>query len=320
MTKKQYLFSFVLATLSFIAARSLEKIGVQRFYVDKASQFVKEDGYFDLEHPNSIVPLPMGNMPLSDLTLLDSTQMFCIQSSTGGVVIYDLDSNKISASLSLGIQEVIRDIVVVDSSLLLFDENMSVYRSYAPFDSLHTTQLTKGNTSWKSASICHHAMTHRLFIVGSVDNLEQTERFVYTYNLNNTKFQEEPLFQFDVSALETFAQTNNIKINTFKVNAMQDTVLGFNFIPTAIAVHPKTNDIYILSSIDRTLAVFNQFGELVNLAVLEPRQFPVPSGMVFNAQGDLYISNNDLMNNSMVKVMWNKLFQKKSGHGLIFGR
>ena len=222
MTKKQYLFSFVLATLSFIAARSLEKIGVQRFYVDKASQFVKEDGYFDLEHPNSIVPLPMGNMPLSDLTLLDSTQMFCIQSSTGGVVIYDLDSNKISASLSLGIQEVIRDIVVVDSSLLLFDENMSVYRSYAPFDSLHTTQLTKGNTSWKSASICHHAMTHRLFIVGSVDNLEQTgidSNYTATYypwilvrdTVNNTQLYIPPTGE----VCRNLALTDNIAFPWF---------------------------------------------------------------------------------------------------------
>jgi hypothetical protein len=74
-----------------------------------------------------------------------------------------------------------------------------------------------------------------------------------------------------------------------------------------------------LSSVDKTIAVFNQFGELVNMAILTDRAFSNPSGMTFNALGDLFISNNDLINNSIVRVNWNKLFQKKSTNSLIFG-
>ena len=49
MNKKQYFFSFVLATMSFIAARSLQKVGVENYYIKKATNFQKEDGYFDEE-------------------------------------------------------------------------------------------------------------------------------------------------------------------------------------------------------------------------------------------------------------------------------
>ena len=319
--KKQYFFSFVLAILSVIAAKSIEDIGVSTYYNEKATSFLKEDGYFDLDHVNAVQQLPMGNDPFVHFSMLDNSNYACIQSEHGNVVLYNIESNSVSSALNFGLLTDIRDAVVVDSSLMLFTEDMSVYRSYAPFDSSNTTLLVEGNTSIKSAAICHHALTHRLFIIGdpSESEIQSAERSVYTYNLNKGIYIEEPLFTFDVTDLEVFAEKNHIKINSFKTDEYGDTVMGLSFIPTSISVHPKTNEIYILSSIDKSMAVFNQFGELVNFAILSDRQFTNPTGMTFNAFGDLFISNNDLMNNSIVKINWNKLFQKKSTNSLIFG-
>ena len=319
--KKQYFFSFVLAILSVIAAKSIVKFGAKSYYHEKAISFQKEDGYFDLEHANSIQQLPMGNAPLTHLSMIDSVNYVCIQSQTGNVVLYNIDSNRVSSPLNFGLLKPFRDVIVVDSSLFLFDDDMSVYRSHAPFDSMSTVKLVDGNTDFKSGGICLHAITHRLFIIKDVplNDTENSKRAVYTYNLNKTQFIEEPLFTFDVEDLDAFAEKNNVKIGFFKQDEFGDTIHGLSFIPTAIAVHPKTNEIYILSSVDKTIAVFNQFGELVNMAVLTDRAFSNPSGMTFNALGDLFISNNDLINNSIVRVNWNKLFQKKSTNSLIFG-
>ena len=43
--KKQYFFSFVLALLSIVAAKSIEEIGIKTNYKKKATSFLKEDGY-----------------------------------------------------------------------------------------------------------------------------------------------------------------------------------------------------------------------------------------------------------------------------------
>ena len=319
--KKQYFFSFVLALLSIVAAKSIEEIGIKTNYKKKATSFLKEDGYFDLNNVNSVKQLPMGNLPLIHFSMLDQNNYACIQGDKGSVVLFTLDSNSISSALDFGIVDEIRDVVVVDSSLFIVDNSMSVYRSYPPFDSLHTTLFAKGDGDIKSSAICHHALTHRLFLIGDVLESENqsTLRFVYTYNINKSKFNKEPLFTFDVSDLELFAEKNHIKINSFKQDAYGDSTVGLNFIPTAISVHPKTNEIYILSSIDKSMAVFNQFGELVNFAILSGGKFTNPTGMSFNTFGDLFISNNDLLNNSIVQVNWNKLFQKKANHSLIFG-
>lgn len=321
MLKKQYLFSFVLALLSVVAAHSIEEIGIKNYYHQKATNFLKESGYFDLAHVDDCTPLPMGNAPFLHFSLLDSLNFACLQANQENVVLYNTASNSIGAGLNIDLLSKIRDVVVVDSSLILFDENMAVYRSYAPFDSLHTEKVMEGVNFVKSAAVCHHPLTHRLFIVGDVlesDN-PTTERSVYTINLNKRNYNELPLFTFDVADLELFAEANHIKINSFKIDENGDSIPGLTFLPTAIAVHPKTNEIYLLSSVDKSMAVFNQFGELVNFAFLSDRHFTYPTAMTFNSKGDLFISNNDLLNNSILKINWNKLVQRKDTNSLIFG-
>jgi hypothetical protein len=98
-----------------------------------------------------------------------------------------------------------------------------------------------------------------------------------------------------------------------------DTVDVFSFKPDVIAVHPKTNEIYVLSTIDRSLAVYNQFGQVVNFTILNEELFSQPKAMTFFPNGDLLLTNSDLKNPSVVRVKWNKLFQSKASHGLIFG-
>ena len=148
--KKQYFFSFVLAILSVIAAKSIVKFGAKSYYHEKAISFQKEDGYFDLEHANSIQQLPMGNAPLTHLSMIDSVNYVCIQSQTGNVVLYNIDSNRVSSPLNFGQLKPFRDVIVVDSSLFLFDDDMSVYRSHALFDSMSTVKLVDCNTDFKS--------------------------------------------------------------------------------------------------------------------------------------------------------------------------
>ena len=46
--KKQYFFSFVLAALSFVAAKSLEEVGVERYYFQKAITRAIDDGIYPI--------------------------------------------------------------------------------------------------------------------------------------------------------------------------------------------------------------------------------------------------------------------------------
>ncbi len=318
--KKQYFFSFVLATLSFIAAKSLQEAGVENYYHQKASHFVKESGYFDLVHPESVTNLPMGVNAFTDFVMMDSTHLICLDDQIGGVLVYDIISNKSQGYLSTGIDSKITEVTKIDSTIILVDDKMDLHFLSPPYDSTSITTESLREKSWISSGMCLHEQTKRLFFVAESDiENEVQNHLIYTFNLNQRKLSERPLFEIKPEDIELFAISNNITLPVNRLDENGDTVDVFSFKPDVIAVHPKTNEIYVLSTIDRSLAVYNQFGQVVNFTTLNEELFSQPKAMTFFPNGDLLLTNSDLKNPSVVRVKWNKLFQSKASHGLIFG-
>ncbi len=64
-----------------------------------------------------------------------------------------------------------------------------------------------------------------------------------------------------------------------------------SFKPSALAVHPSTGEIYVLSSVRKALAVLAPDGALRTVISLSPSLFRQPEGIVFASDGTLYISN-----------------------------
>jgi hypothetical protein len=320
--KKQYLFSFVLATLSFIAAKSLQEVGVQNYYHQQASHFIKESGYFDLVHPESITNLPMGVNAFTDFVIMDSIHLICLDDQIGGVLVYDIKSNNSEGYLPTGIDLKIKEITKIDSTIILVDENMDLHFLLPPYDSSSIiTNASLRDISFISSGMCLHEQTKRLFFVAETDIENEIQNYsIYTFNLNQRKLNERALFEIKPEEIEMFAITNNIQLPINRIDDNDgDTVQNFSFKPEVIAVHPKTNEIYVLSSTDRSLVVYNQFGHVVNYTTLSQELFSQPKAMTFYPNGDLLLTNSDLKNPSIVRIKWNKLFQSKANHGLIFG-
>ena len=64
-----------------------------------------------------------------------------------------------------------------------------------------------------------------------------------------------------------------------------------NFRPSAIAIHPLTDEIYITSSVGKLLVVLDREGLISDVHALNPALFRQPEGICFSPEGDLYISN-----------------------------
>ena len=66
---------------------------------------------------------------------------------------------------------------------------------------------------------------------------------------------------------------------------------GARFKPSALAVHPETRELYVLSSVRKALAVLAPDGALRTVVPLSDRIFRQPEGIAFDAAGTLYIAN-----------------------------
>jgi uncharacterized protein YjiK len=58
-----------------------------------------------------------------------------------------------------------------------------------------------------------------------------------------------------------------------------------------LAIHPITGKLFLLSSADKLLFVFNTKNEIEYIGRLNPDLFIQPEGITFMKNGDMYISN-----------------------------
>lgn len=61
--------------------------------------------------------------------------------------------------------------------------------------------------------------------------------------------------------------------------------------PSAAAINPVTNELYILSSLSHLIVVTDRKGKFIDFYELDPGIYTQPEGIAFTAEGDLMISN-----------------------------
>ena len=106
--------------------------------------------------------------------------------------------------------------------------------------------------------------------------------------LQDEKKSTRAIYEFDMKA-------DSLKTNPFMLINKSDfeNVAGekIYFYPAAIAVHPITHDIFIISTKEtKCIAQFTHDGKLKAFDYLDKEMLPQPEGISFDANGNLYIS------------------------------
>jgi len=106
--------------------------------------------------------------------------------------------------------------------------------------------------------------------------------------LEDEKKTTRAIYEFDIKA-------DSLKPDPFMLVKKSDfeNVAGekVDFYPAAIAVHPVSHDIFIISTKDtKCIAQFTHDGKLKAFDYLEKEMLPQPEGICFDVKGNLYIS------------------------------
>ncbi|MBK7389832.1 MAG: SdiA-regulated domain-containing protein [Bacteroidetes bacterium] len=65
----------------------------------------------------------------------------------------------------------------------------------------------------------------------------------------------------------------------------------FNFRPSSLAVHPVTDEIYIISAADFMLVVMDRKGSVLHMKQLDRKLFPKAEGITFLNDGTMIITS-----------------------------
>ena len=301
MTRVQYFFSFVLATISFIAARSIQQQGVKSYYQELASSFHKELGYFDLATPEAAQYLPMGLQPFSALASIDTNAMLAISHDSLSVMAYSPQSNSFHYMPALAEGTKIIQVAYHDSTVVLLDAAQKLYFMDAALTKAVAEPLTIDQEDAIVELLCYHPNSNRLLLLEERNlGSENAQYAVQTLRFGSQKLSETPLFQFDQAGIVSFIQQS------------QDLALDevFSFDPVSMAVHPQTNELYILSSTGSILTL-DQQGNFLTFQQIDLQQISQPRVLSFDQNGNLLLADGSVLHPVIVKVKWQKKLSEK---------
>ncbi|MCT4614145.1 MAG: SdiA-regulated domain-containing protein [Marinifilaceae bacterium] len=127
-------------------------------------------------------------------------------------------------------------------------------------------------------------------IDGTVHN--KAVRTAYEYSLNDGLINESPklIISLDeIKKLKNYNSYTRFSIDLLKTLSPWGGDISFQ--PSAIAVHPITNNIYVLGSVGKTLLVLDQDSRILSVVKLSRKIFGQPEGICFSPNGIMYISN-----------------------------
>ncbi len=247
---------------------------------------------YDLHKPVIQHQLPQILNEISGLTDIDSSQVACVQDELGIVFIYNFRSGKIISQHRFDSIGDFEGLTYTKNALYILrsDGRLTEWNNFPSsknsFKHYKLSLVTSNNEG-----LCFDAKYNRILIAAKgkpLNHDEKSERFIYAYDLATKKLQEKPIYSLNVEYLEERARSFNIQQT--ETNA-KGVIRPFNFRPASLSVHPITDDIYIISAVDKLLLIMNRKGEVTYMKSLNAEMFAKAEGITFLNDGTMIITN-----------------------------
>ena len=238
---------------------------------------------YDLKKPTHSWVLPSELVEVSGNTWMDKNHLILIEDLNPNLYYVKFDDKTATLEKTVPFAETekdkvdIEDVTIVDNVVYALWSHGALYKitnwQNKPEVEKIKTGLSKDNNT---EGLCFDPVT-KLLLIALKDNPgtgDDSEKAVYSFNIEKSQLSEKPFMV--------------IHPKDFKPITGND--LSFN--PSAIAVHPITHDIYMLTTRDnKGMAVFTHDGVLKSYQSIDKELMEQPEGMCFNPQGKLIISS-----------------------------
>ncbi len=257
-------------------------------------------GLYDLGSPDHRYSVPASLEEISGISWTGKGTLACIQDENGIIYCYDLEKEKVVSEVKFGKDGDYEDISVVKSTAYVLKSNGHIFRvKNFNKDEIkvkrYKTLLSNKNDA---EGMFYDSSENRLLIAckGSPsiakENHYKGYRAVYSFDLKTKQMLEEPAYLINLRRIDSYKDQGNFtqfSSKLAKILGITDPYASFR--PSGIAIHPLTDEIYMISSVGKLLTVLDREGLILVVHSLDPNLFRQPEGICFSPEGDLYISN-----------------------------
>lgn len=250
---------------------------------------------YDFLKPELSLELPDILLEISGLAILSPATVACIQDENGIVFIYDINRKAIISRYSFHINGDYEDITTVGNTMYVLRSDGTLFEIANYRQSLFNvrsfgTDIPANN----SEGLCFDAKNKRL-LIGSKSNVarhvgSKDERMIFGFDLAAKRLIAKPVYVLDVNEIVSLAARDGNAIRTNKKGQGRSGP-AVKLRISAIAFHPVTDELYILSAADHLIVVLERSGRIVRVQSLDPRLFNKAEGIDFFDNGDMLVSN-----------------------------
>ena len=226
---------------------------------------------------------------VSGIAWLSENTFACVQDEIGHIFIYDTQLNTIINDIKFDGAGDYEDITInnYDAYILRSDGLIYEILDYNSKDrniSKIKTPFTEKNNM---ESLTFDKQNKRLLLTPKDKDLGKKRiKSIYQIPLQTKSFDTIPIIDIDLKSK---------KLESSKSKKVEKTLR-----PSAIAVHPLTQDIYVLDSKNLQLLILHSNGEILKMYNLNKHDFAQPEGITFSTDGHLFISNEANKNNANI--------------------
>jgi uncharacterized protein YjiK len=255
----------------------------------------KGDFLYRLNAPDKTFDMPPALTEISGISFMpDGLKLAAIQDETGYMYLIDKQSGKVDdPPIFFEEKGDFEDIAVVGNVAYIIKSKgvISLLKGIASgkptVEKIDVGLKKKDNIE----GLCYDKQTNCLWLASKGEkDAEEMFKNVYSFDLNTKQLNPKPILTITLEMLQTFLKKQtDAGFDKLKEDFLTETYLKLG--PSGIAIHPKTGEIYMISSINKVLMVFNRQFDLLTMVKMDKSVHRQPEGICFDTDGTLYISN-----------------------------
>lgn len=277
--------------LFFVAITFYQSCGTKAFGLQADSLFLVTDHssfYYELKKPDEKHFLPYVLSEISGLTFTPKNTLLAVDDETGKVFEYDPKKREIIHSIEFARPGDYEGVELVNDQIFVLESDGDLYSfTYSEVKEVIADKmeniLERANDT---EGLGFDAANNSLLIVckekGEVGGNKAKGRSVYSCDLSTGELHDDPIFSIRTKDLKKFWE----KSKGFDYEEER-----IKFKPSAIAIHPIEDKIYVLASVGKLLVILNRDGSIHATYPISARVLSQPEGLCFAPNGDMYISS-----------------------------
>ena len=252
---------------------------------------------YDFTRPTTTYAVPKGLSEFSGHTWAGAQQLVGVEDEEGELYFYNLRTQQLDSIVHFAGNGDYEDVTRLPDGWLVLRSDGQVFKRTAHATQAFATGLTAAN---EPEGLCYDPVTGTLLVAckgAPGAGLPATQRAIYQLDLRTYRAAARPAYVLDAAAVLA-RSPGAVRPGQSAAKAQQPS----RFAPSAVAVHPRTHHVWVLSARGNDLVELDAQGQLLSVRTLDAALFPQPEGLAFAPSGDLFISSEAGSNGGLARL------------------